>query len=318
MKFVAVVSLAVCALAINQVPTIKIAPGVHMPMVGIGTWQYNDTVAEGAVASALDMGYTAIDTAFVYANAVGVGNAIKNYLSKSGKDRSELFVTSKVMTGVPGAGNLSMYDLAVKNLKDMQLDYVDLLLLHFPCAPTSTSCDGGAAFRQAQWKSIEGLVVDKKARAIGVSHYCKRQIQDIQKVMTIKPAVNQVQYHVGMGMAGPNATDDMQYADNQGIVYQSFSPLCGPCGTKELINGPLVTGIGKNHNKTGAQVSLKWQVQSGIPVIPKSSSPAHQLENIDLFGWTLSHAEMAQLNAAVSPPVSGGPGPTDSGDCGIP
>lgn len=304
--------------AINPVPTINIAPGVDMPMVGIGTWQYNDTVAGDAVAKALEIGYTAIDTAFVYGNGVGVGNAIKNYLAKSGTPRSKLFVTSKVMTGVPGAGNLSMYDLAIKNLADMQLDYVDLMLLHFPCAPTATACGGGAELRQQQWKSIEGLVKDKKARAIGVSHYCKRQMEDIFKVMSIKPAVNQVQYHVGMGTAGVNATDYKAWTSSQGIVYQSFSPLCGPCGTKELIDGPLVTGIGKNHNKTGAQVSLKWQVQSGIPVIPKTDNPTHLLENIDLFGWKLTDEEMNLLNTATSPPVGGGPGPTDSGDCGIP
>lgn len=305
-------------LAIHPVPTITIAPGVHMPMVGIGTWEYNDTVAQAAVESALDIGYTAVDTAFVYGNAKGVGNAIKNFLVKSGKPRSSLFVTSKVMTGVPGAGNLSMYDLALQNMADMQLDYVDLYLLHFPCAPTADSCNGGVEFRQDQWKSVEGLVANKKARAIGVSHYCRRQMEDIFKIMTVKPAVNQVEYHVGMGMDGVNATDFKEWNQKNGITYQSFSPLCGPCNSSALIDGPLVVGIGKNHNKTGAQVSLKWQVQQGIPVIPKSASTQHQSENIDLFSWELTTEEMNQLTAATAPPVSGGPGPTDSGDCGIP
>lgn len=288
-------------------------------MVGIGTWEYNDTVAEATVASALEIGYTAIDTAFVYNNALGVGKAIKDFLTKTGTPRSKLFVTSKVMTGVPGAGNLSMYDLAIKNLNDMQLDYVDLMLLHFPCAPTATSCDGGPKFRQDQWRSIEGLVANGKARALGVSHYCSRQLQDIFDIMSVKPAINQVEFHVGMGTAGPNATDDRDFDRKHGITYQSFSPLCGPCGTHELINGTLVTSIGKKYNKSGSQVSLKWQVQQGIPIIPKSDSPKHQLENIDLFGdWQLSDEDMAALTAATSPPVSGGPGPTDSGDCGIP
>lgn len=305
------------AAALN-IPTVEIAPGVQMPLVGIGTWQYNDTVAGAVVASALDIGYTAIDTAFGYNNGVGIGKAIKSYLAKTGTQRSELWITSKVMTGIPGAGNLSMYDLALQNLEDLQLDYVDLMLLHFPCKPTATSCDGSAAFRQEQWKSIERLVTDKKARTIGVSHYCARQLQDIFKVMTIKPALNQVQYHVGMGMAGVNSTDDKKFVDANGVVYGSFSPLCGPCGTKELIDGPLVTSIGNAHNKTGAQVALKWQVQQGIPIIPKTHNPVHQKENIDLFDWELTADEMKQLTLATSPPVGGGPSATDSGDCGIP
>lgn len=138
------------------------------------------------------------------------------------------------------------------------------------------------------------------------------------------PAVNQVQFHVGMGTAGPNATDGRQYDTSRGVLYEGFSPLCGPCGAKEkmeLISGKLVTGIGKKYGKSGAQVSLKWQVQQGIPVIPKTDSPKHAAENIDLFGWTLSDADMAALTAATSPAVAGAPGPGGepvSGDCGVP
>merc|ERR1712166_1414647 len=139
--------------------------------------------------------------------------------------------------------------------------------------------------------------------------------------MTVKPAVNQVQYHVGMGHAVTNATDGKAFDKENGILYQSFSPLCGPCdaaGKKALLDGPLVTAIGAKHNKTGAQVSLKWQVQQGIPVIPKSDNPMHMRENLELFGWELSEADMKQLNAAATPMAAGGGGDGTSGDCQLP
>ena len=142
------------------------------------------------------------------------------------------------------------------------------------------------------------------------------------------PAINQVQFHVGMGAASPgggaNATDDREYDGTVGVTYQSFSPLCGPCEGSdhmELITGDLVTKIGKAHGKSGAQVALKWQVQQGIPVIPKSANPDHQRENLDLFGWTLSDDEMRQLSAATKPQVAGDAGPGGlavSGDCSVP
>ena len=166
------------------------------------------------------------------------------------------------------------------------------------------------------------------ARAIGVSHYCQRHLQDVMDIATIPIAVNQVQYHVGMGSAttsGANATDNKAFCDANGVTYQSFSPLCGPCQDaqgkpdRSLITGPLVTSIGKKYGKSGAQVSLKWQVQSGIPVIPKTDNPVHLRENIDLFAWTLSDADMATLSAATSPAVAGvGTGAAaTSGDCTI-
>lgn len=324
MKFVSqvvgFVSLLCVQISSQKVPTVEIADGVYMPLVGLGTWLYNDTVAYGAVTNALSMGYPHIDTAFNYGNAKGVGHAIAEHVSGNKQKRSDLFITTKVMAGIPEGGDLNMHDLAIKHLKDLKLDYVDLLLLHFPCKPSGDDCIGGRELRQAQWKDLESLVKEKKVRAIGVSHYCPHHLQDIFDIMTIKPAVNQVQYHVGMGKAVKNATDDREFDEDHGILYQSFSPLCGPCTAEqhmELLNGPLVSGIGKKYGKTGAQISLKWQVQQGIPVIPKSSSVTHLRENLDLFDFTLSDDDMEALTNADSPPVSGGPSATDSGDCSI-
>ena len=123
-------------------------------------------------------------------------------------------------------------------------------------------------------------------------------------------------FAVGMGSAGPNATDDKAFAESQGIVFQSFSPLCGPCGDSSLINGTLVVDIGKKHNKSGAQVALRWLTQQGIPIIPKSDSEKHLKQNLDVFDWKLSDEEMKALSAATTPAVFG-PGDGTSGDCAI-
>jgi len=147
------------------------------------------------------------------------------------------------------------------------------------------------------------------------------------KTAEIKPALNQVEYHIGMGSANGNATDDKSFTQDLGIVYQPFSGLCGPCCMgapkgctydKELISGSMVTGIGEKYGKSGAQVSLKWMVQQGLPVIPKSDKPNHLASNMDLWGWELSKDDMATLTASPTPPVCGGGNGKDSGDCGYP
>ena len=142
------------------------------------------------------------------------------------------------------------------------------MLAHFPATWGGV---GGKAARQSEWKALEDFHKAGKARAIGVSHYCKQHVEDILEIATVPPALNQVEYHIGMGTAGPDGTDDKTWMEAHNITYMGFSPLCGPCGDKyhlELITGDLVTGIGKKHGKTGAQVALRWQVQQNLAVIP--------------------------------------------------
>jgi len=294
-------------------PTIQIAPGVHMPMVGLGTWQFNSSRTEAAVATALKLGFRAIDTAHDYDNQVGIGKVLK----QSKLPRKDYFVTSKVEGGLSFEATLNTH---ADNLAQLGLDYVDLLLVHFPTT-MSASPVGNATTRRAQWLAMEQLQISGKTRSIGVSHFCRRQLQDILDVAVIKPAVNQVEFHVGMGSAGGNATDDKSFAEQNGVTYQSFSPLCGPCPKPQnrlLLTGKMVTDIGARYNKTGAQVSLRWQVQQGIPVIPKSDNPKHLAENFDLFGWKLNATDMEQLTGATTPVAAGGGGDGTSGDCPLP
>lgn len=289
-----------------SIPMRGVEGQIDMPLVGLGTWQYNSSVAESALTEAFKLGFRHVDTALGYNNQVGVGAGLK----KSNLERNEYFVTSKIPGGLNASATEAQLELS---LQQLGLSYVDLMLIHFPA---SFSGVGGAAMRKEEWLALEKWAKAGKARAIGVSHYCKSHIEDILSVATLPIALNQVMYHVGMGMSPNLGSDYKEYCQSVGIVYMSFSTLCGPCAGKEkteLINGPLVTEIGKAHNVSGPQVALKWAVQQGIPVIPKSSKAAHLKEDFDLFSFTLSQAEMDKLTSATTPAT----GRDDSGDCEV-
>jgi len=234
-----------------------------------------------------------------------VGAALK----KVALPRQDFFVTSKIPGGLNSSATTAALNLA---LSQLGLEYVDLMLLHFPATWGGV---GGPAGRKEQWLALEKWAKSGKARAIGVSHYCKTHIEDILSVATLPIALNQVMYHVGMGMSPNLGNDYKSYMESVGIVYMSFSTLCGPCGKDkmELIDGPLVTELGKAHNVTGPQIALKWAVQQGIPVVPKSSKPKHLAEDFDLFSFTLSQAEMDKLTSSATPAT----GAADSGDCEV-
>jgi len=291
-----------------SVPMNGLKGEMKMPLVGLGTWQYNDTVAEQATLDAFKIGYRHVDTALGYGNQVGVGKALKTI--KKGLERDQFFVTSKIPGGTNASATRANLDEAMEQL---QLDYVDLMLVHFPA---TWGGEGGAAMRKEEWLAMEKWAKEGKAKAIGISHYCKSHVEDILSVATVPIALNQVMYHVGMGNSPDVATDYKDYMKSKGIVYMSFSTLCGPCDgdePMELITGPLVTEIGRAHNVTGPQVALKWAVQQGIPVVPKSSNPKHLAEDFDLFSFTLSDAQMARLTAATTPAT----GADMSGDCSV-
>jgi len=293
------------------IPTTTLNNGVELPMVGLGTWQYSTEQTYDAVLLALRSGYRHIDTATIYGNQRGVGRALKTWEKETGGRRDQVFITTKI----PGGLNYSAAAHALDaTLEELMTDYVDMMLVHMP---SGWDMKGGPEARVEGWHAMDDFYKANKTRATGVSHFCKHHLQDILATDYVKPQVNQVEFHVGMGRAGPNATDDRTFVEESGVLFQGFSPLCGPCGTSELVSGSMVSEIGKKYNKSGAQVSLRWQVQQGIPVIPKSSDKAHMLENADLFSWVLSDEDMETLTNAEVPPVTGGGGDGTSGDCGI-
>lgn len=285
-------------------PMRGIRGNVPMPMIGAGTWQYNDTVAEASVLSAFGVGYRHVDTAYDYGNQVGVGRALK----KAGLRRDEYFVTSKIPGGLNSSASTAALDTT---LGQLGLDYVDLMLLHWPSR--------GAAARQEQWLALERWAKAGRARAIGVSHYCRKHLDDILSVASAPVALNQNQYHVGMGRANQSELHDMSYMQSKGVVYMSYSTLCGPCPSPDntlLLTGPLVADIGKSRNKSGSQIALKWVVQQGIPVIPKSASLEHIKSNFKLFDFELTSNEMHRLSAATAPAETGTlANPDDAQDC---
>lgn len=313
-KWATLAAAAAVVASSNGIPSVPVrgvdSKTVELPLVGIGTWLQNSTVAEAAVREAFQNGYRHVDTAFVYKNQDGVGRALKSVPLAVGLRREDYWVTSKIP---PGNNASTVRQYLDTCLRDLQLDYVDLMLIHYNDPNISTK-----AQRQEQWKEMEKWAKDGKARALGVSHYCREHVEDILEVATVPIAVNQVQYHVGMGPSGRRANDDKEWMKTKGILYESFSPLCGPCDpphNMELVNGSLVTSIGNKYGKSGPQVALKWLAQQGIPVIPRSAEKEHMQENADLFSWQLSEADMAALTKADSPAVAGGPSGEDSGDC---
>jgi diketogulonate reductase-like aldo/keto reductase len=262
------------------IPNVKLNNGVEMPMMSMGTWQYDTATAQSVVSLALKTGFNHIDTANNYKNQEGVGAALK------GVERSSYFLTTKVPAGDATFTSKALQD----DLDQLGLDFVDLMLVHYPPQ------DGNCQQMQEQWGAMEAFYKAGKARAIGVSNYCPSSLECIKKTATVTPAVNQVQYHVGMG-ADP--TGLKSYCDEHNIHLQAYSPLGD--GTSELITGDLVSGIGGAHNKTGAQASLRWIYEHGVSLTTKTTKESHMREDLDVFSFELAAAEKVQLDAATSP-----------------
>ena len=235
--------------------------GVNLPLIGAGTWQYNNSIAYQSVCKAFQAGYTFVDTALGYGNQKGVGQAIRDCWQRP---REELFV----MTKIPGGLNTSQVVASHKqNLMELGLDYVDHLMTHFPSDWEEKQASPSK--RQEEWLALESIYKMGEARSIGISHYCRKHLWDLMQVATIMPSVNQVEYHVGSG----DVDDIIEICKDLDITFMSFSPLCGPCEYEpkdSLIHGDLVNEIASHYpNVTGSQVSLRYIMQQNIPVIPK-------------------------------------------------
>lgn len=212
--------------SLAAIPEVQLNNGVALPMISLGTWQYSPEVAEQTVSLGLSLGFNHIDTALDYKNQEAVGKALAPH------NRSSYFLTTKIP---PQMFAKTAYANAMKDLDGdlaaLGLDYVDLMLVHFPPKGNTLFC----AAMQEQWRAMEDFYKAKKARAIGVSNYCQSSFECILKTANVTPAVNQIQFHVGMS---PDPSGIKSYADQHKIVTQSYSPLGD--GTTELINGPCV------------------------------------------------------------------------------
>jgi diketogulonate reductase-like aldo/keto reductase len=275
-------------------PSVTLNNGIKMPIVALGTWQYDDTQAEAAIKLALPLGFTHIDTAESYKNQKGVGKAI------AGVDRSSYFLTTKTLPcsqATEGACyNQTMSDFE-GDLADLQVDYVDLILLHGASHRGQGTCDAAACEKdRGQWKAYQDMYKKGKAKAIGVSNYCISCFECLlgQPGIDVVPAVNQVQYHVGMG-DDPHTL--LSYCAKKGIVIQAYSPL----GNGKLISDAALSDIGKPMGKSAAQVALKWIVDKGLPLATKADKAEYLKEDIDLFSWNLTSTDTAKLSAMTTP-----------------
>jgi diketogulonate reductase-like aldo/keto reductase len=258
----------------TTVPTVALSDGTEIPQLGFGVFQIPPEDTTAAVTLALDAGYRHIDTAKAYGNEAQVGQAIK----ASGLDRSDLYVTTKCFNDSHG------YEQATRAFKEsynrLELDYIDLYLIHWPVPSEDKYVETWKAFIELQQ---EGLV-----RSIGVSNFQPAHLARIADETGVVPVVNQIELHPYFQQAGLRR----EHAD-RGIVTEAWSPLA----QGEVLDDPTLKAIGEAHGKTSGQVTLRWHVQLGNVVFPKSVTPERIVENFDVFDFHLSENEMDQIAA---------------------
>jgi len=245
--------------------------GVRMPILGFGVYQMTDAECEASVLEALRVGYRLIDTAAIYGNEEAVGRALK----ASGVPREELFVTTKLW--IDDATEQGAKRAVAKSLQRLQLDYLDLYLIHQPYHDV-----------HGAWRAMEALNDAGTLRAIGVSNFQPDRVIDLLVHHRVPPAVNQVETHPFCQQIGPGAL-----LKERGIQHESWAPFAE--GRNDLFRNPVLTGIAARHGKSVAQVVLLWLTQRGIVVIPKSIKPERIAENFDIFGFQLAAEEMAAI-----------------------
>ncbi|MCD2138153.1 aldo/keto reductase [Salinicoccus halitifaciens] len=253
--------------------TYTLANGVEIPVMGLGVYKnVDEQELATAVTSALESGYRHVDTAKVYKNEKGVGEAIKN----SGVPREDIFVTTKVWNTDQG------YEKTLKaferSLEALDMDYIDLYLIHWPMPGTYVET----------WKALEKLYKDGKVRAIGVSNFNPHHLQDIFDECEIKPMLNQVEYHPHL--AQPELK---KFCESHDILLEAWSPL----KRGRMFDEPLIVRLAEKYGKTPAQIILRWDVETGVSTIPKSVSRDRVRENGDIFDFELTPEEVSEITA---------------------
>jgi len=276
------------------VPNLKLNNGVEIPALGFGVFQAKPEETVAAVTEALRVGYRHIDTAAAYFNEREVGEAIR----QSGLPRGEIFIETKIWISDFGYDEtLRGFD---KSAGKLGVDQLDLLILH---QPLSTAFDRTLG----AYRALEKLLADGRVRAIGVSNFMPDHLNGLLAETSIVPAINQIEVHPYFQQAAVQAADA-----KHGIVSQAWSPIGGITfyrgGGKSTLQDPVILEIGKAHDKTAAQVMLRWHLQQGRQVIPKSVTPSRIAENFAVFDFDLSASELAAIDGLESG-RRGGPDP---------
>jgi diketogulonate reductase-like aldo/keto reductase len=263
----------------NVIPEITLNDGTTVPVIGLGTYNLRGNEGVNAILSAIDVGYRLIDSAYNYENEGTVGEAVR----RSSIPREQLRITSKL------PGRYQDYDKAITTIQESlyraNLDYYDLYLIHWPNPSQDKYVEAWQAFIDAQ---KEGLI-----RSIGVCNFLPEHIERLEKETGVKPSMNQIELHPSF-----NQAEQRRWHEANNIKTQSWSPLAHG---GEILRSTIIQKIADQHNKSISQVILRWHYQLGAIAIPKSSTPARQLENISIFDFNLNEAEMNMISELTLP-----------------
>lgn len=251
--------------------------GYKMPVIGLGTWTQNNSTAENSVYLAIKEGYRLIDTAQYYGNEKGVGKGVRRAINEGLINREDVFITTKIMPG-----NYKNPDAAIEASNNaLGLEYIDLMLIHQP-----------GYNDEEVYKALERGVKKGILKSIGISnYYTPEDFERINKIAEIVPAVVQNENHIYY-----QNSDLQKYLERYKTVIESWYPFGGRGNTHEILNNEVINEIAKSHNKTSAQIILRWQIQSGYIVIPGSKNPQHIAENFDIFDFVLTENEMNEIS----------------------
>ncbi|XP_013405364.1 uncharacterized protein LOC106170151 isoform X1 [Lingula anatina] len=266
--------------------------GCSMPILGLGTFRITGSEQmRKTLEAALSSGYRSIDTASVYRNEKDIGDSLQELLPKFGLSRKDLFITSKLAPRDQGSEKCRQ--ACLKSISDLQCGYLDLYLIHWPGAQGfQHSDDGNRTLRRQSWEEMQKMHQEGLIKSIGVSNYTPRHMEELLQNSDICPAVLQIEHH-------PHLIQHelVKMCRSKGILFQAYSSLGTTSDTNKLLSDPAVKAVAAQKKKTVAQVLLRWAVQQGIGVIPKSTNPSHIRENMDIFDMELMQEEMQTLNS---------------------
>lgn len=250
--------------------------GTKIPGLGLGVFQIPDSQTAQVVKEGIENGYRLIDTAQIYGNETGTGQGIKEGIASTGLTREDIFVTSKIWNSyITKEEALKAIDMSLNKL---QLDYLDLLLIHWPGI--------NGAYRES-WKALEEAYATGKIKAIGVSNFTIKHLEDLAQFAKVKPVINQVELHPKLAQ-----NELLEYSKTRDIKLQAWSPLM----QGQLLDNAVITDIAQKHHKSPAQVILRWDIQRDILLVVKSVHKQRMLNNADIFDFTLDADDMKRLS----------------------